>query len=133
MFDINYLAVLVAAVASMIIGFVWYGVLFKNAWIKAMKLKEGELDMERPWVPYLISFITSTLLAAAFSMIFNVFPVTSLAGAALVALIMWVGFVALVMGRNYAYANKSTKLYAIDAGYVLVEMIAIALIIAAWV
>jgi len=34
--EINYLAVLVAAIASMALGFLWYGPLFGNQWKKLM-------------------------------------------------------------------------------------------------
>jgi hypothetical protein len=35
---VNYLAVLVAAIAAMIVGFVWYsGALFGKAWARALE------------------------------------------------------------------------------------------------
>ena len=37
--EINYLAVLVAAIASMALGFLWYGPLFGNQWKKQSKLR----------------------------------------------------------------------------------------------
>lgn len=36
--NVNYLAVVVAAVASMAVGFLWYGVLFRKQWMSLMGL-----------------------------------------------------------------------------------------------
>lgn len=36
MVPVNYLAILVAAVLSMVLGFLWYGPLFGKEWTKLM-------------------------------------------------------------------------------------------------
>lgn len=42
--EVNLLAVLLATLASMIVGFLWYGPLFGKIWIKLSNHKESEMD-----------------------------------------------------------------------------------------
>lgn len=46
-FDINFLAVLLAAVAHQALGFLWYGVLFKETWLQAMGKSGEETEMNQ--------------------------------------------------------------------------------------
>ncbi|MGC9355126.1 MAG: DUF1761 domain-containing protein, partial [Mariniphaga sp.] len=48
--SINYLAVIVAALSSFMVGWIWYGPLFGKSWMKLHgfteeELKEGSLSM----------------------------------------------------------------------------------------
>ena len=42
--DINYIAVVGAAVAAMVIGFLWYGPLFGKQWTKLMNFDKKKID-----------------------------------------------------------------------------------------
>lgn len=42
--DINYLAVVVAAIAAMVLGFVWYGPLFGKPWMQLMGFTKDTID-----------------------------------------------------------------------------------------
>ena len=42
--SINYLAVLVAAIASIVLGFVWYGPLFGKTWTQLMGFDKKKMD-----------------------------------------------------------------------------------------
>ena len=47
--NINYIAVVVAAVASMAVGFIWYGVLFRKQWMSLMGFTAGSMsNMKMP-------------------------------------------------------------------------------------
>jgi hypothetical protein len=48
--EVNYLAVLLAAAATMIIGFLWYSpILFGNVWMKQIGLKAEDMSGGRPY------------------------------------------------------------------------------------
>lgn len=62
--DINFLAVLVAAVVPMIIGFIWYNPkVFGNAWMHAAGVTEEKIKSANMAVIFLVSFLLSFLLA----------------------------------------------------------------------
>ena len=45
--NINYLAVVVAAIVNMALGSLWYGPIFGKAWIKMMKFSESDMKAAR--------------------------------------------------------------------------------------
>ena len=64
MMDINFLAVLVAALVPMAMGFIWYNPkVLGNAWMKAAGLDEEKLKGANMAVIFGLSFVFSFLLA----------------------------------------------------------------------
>ncbi len=62
--DINYLAVLVAALVPLVVGFIWYNPkVLGNAWMKAAGLDEEKLKGANMAVIFGLSFVFSFLLA----------------------------------------------------------------------
>jgi hypothetical protein len=62
--DINYLAVLVAALVPLVMGFIWYNPkVLGNAWMKAAGLDEEKLKGANMAVIFGLSFVFSFLLA----------------------------------------------------------------------
>jgi len=43
MIELNYLAIIAAAIASMLIGWLWYGPLFGKQWMKLAGLKKSDM------------------------------------------------------------------------------------------
>ena len=43
-FQVNYLAVLVSAIAMIVLGFIWYGPLFGKIWTKEMGWTKADME-----------------------------------------------------------------------------------------
>lgn len=57
--EINYLAVLVATLSTMVLGFLWYSpVLFGNAWVKLRNMKMEEMKGGGP-ITYILTALTA--------------------------------------------------------------------------
>ncbi|HEY2580347.1 MAG TPA: DUF1761 domain-containing protein, partial [Mucilaginibacter sp.] len=56
---VNYLAVVAATVASYILGAIWYGVIFKNAWIRLT----GITDMKPKPVNLVLVLVSMFVMA----------------------------------------------------------------------
>ncbi len=138
--EINYLAVLIAGVGAMIVGFVWYGVLFKKAWARVigidlnMPLEMAKRMQKRMGGAYflqlLLSFITAGVL---FYHIQNwVGSKTSLG----VAFCVWFGFVMTTLAGGAIWSGKpralAWKMFFITAGAQLLTFVVFALIFSAW-
>ena len=41
---VNYLSVLVATIAGMVVGFIWYGPLFGKTWIRLTKFSQTDIN-----------------------------------------------------------------------------------------
>jgi hypothetical protein len=135
MIPINYLAVLVAAIAQIVIGFLWYGPLFGKTWIRLT----GKSDMapaKGVGRSYAIMALGSLVMSyvLAHSLIFgNSYLNTDGASAAFeVAFWTWLGFIAPVLLGSVLWEGKPWKLWALNAVYYLVSLIVMALILVMW-
>ncbi len=129
MFDVNYLAVLVAAVSSFILGGLWYSpALFGKAWMRETEFDEAKAG--HPAKVFGFAFIFSFIAAFCFATIVGNNP--ELMVAIHYALIVGVGFVAMSFGVNYQFSNKSWTLLIIDGGYHLGQFLLFALVYAYW-
>ena len=65
----NFLAILAAAVVPMIIGFLWYGPLFKKAWMREANMTEEKIKSGNMILIFGLSFFFSFLLAFSLQML----------------------------------------------------------------
>lgn len=112
----NIFAALATGVASMVIGFIWYGPLFSKMWMKEVGLSEKEVE-NGPGAGYAIAFASSTFLGSVMSYLVIRFGIMSALEGAMFGLIIGLGFVFTTFTTNYIFARRSLKLFAIDAGY----------------
>jgi hypothetical protein len=61
--EMNFLILFVAALVPMVIGFVWYGPLFGNAWMQEMNFTKESLAGQNMIKVFVLSYIFSLLVA----------------------------------------------------------------------
>ena len=72
MHEVNLLAVLVAGIVPMIVGFLWYGQLFGKRWLELMETTAEEIRKNfNPWkthgASFLLALVTAFILAQLFA------------------------------------------------------------------
>ena len=136
--EINYLAVLVSAVLSMVIGGIWYGPLFGKLWFKVVGADASDLEarkeMQKKAGPlYLIQFVLSLFQVFVLAVIINVFTNMS---ALETALWMYAGFIVPMVAAGAMWNNDSKEVswtrFWIQAGYQLILFIMFGLILGFW-
>ncbi len=134
--EVNYLAVFVASVVSMGVGFVWYTVLFGKSWMKLMGYTKASMEEARKGMgkTYAISFAFTLLMAYMLFhvMVFsdNYYHYTKLMTGFASAFSMWLGFVAPVQATDVLFGGKTWKLFWINTGYQLASLLAMGLTMA---
>jgi hypothetical protein len=122
---INYLAVLLAAVAAWLVGAVWYMALGKP-WMAALGKTQQELmgPTGKPSAgPFIISFVAELVMAFALAfLIVRIGPVT-LASGITTGLLAWLGFVATSMVVNHGFSGARPMLTVIDSGHWLAVLL----------
>lgn len=114
--DINWLAVIVAAVATFVLGGVWYGPLFERVWRAADGKAEPQAGRQKhPALVYGLSF--ALMLIAAVALAVAIGPDPSVAKSVGFGLVVGIGWVATSFGVNYLFAGRRLALFAVDAGY----------------
>ncbi|QRM29776.1 DUF1761 domain-containing protein [Microvirga sp. VF16] len=123
--DINYLAVVLAAVAAWLVGAVWYMALGKP-WMAALGKTREELmgPTGKPSAaPFIISFVAELVMAFVLAvLIVRLGPVT-LANGIATGFLAWVGFVATSMVVNHGFSGARPMLTAIDSGHWLAVLL----------
>jgi MFS-type transporter involved in bile tolerance (Atg22 family) len=135
---IRPLAVLVAALATMVIGFIWYSpFLFARPWTRLMgydpedkgKLEEMQKGAGKT---YAISFLASIAAAVVLAKIIDITSVVRFVYGMKVGFGVWLGFVATVQLTGALFGRQPIKLFLINTGYQLVCYLTMGGILAVW-
>jgi hypothetical protein len=135
---LNVWAVLVCALATMVVGFLWYSpMLFANSWMKLMGYDPNDkakiAEMQKSAGPsYALSLIASLLSAAVLAKLITISTVHSPLHGIKIALAVWLGFVTTVQLTNALFSRQPARLYAINTGYQLVCYVVMGAILAVW-
>ena len=139
MITLNYLAVIGAAVASMIVGFVWYGPLFGKLWMKLSGITTADMESGKKKgmaKTYLLAFVGSLVMSYVLAnfLVFAsaYFNEVSVKGGLITGFWSWLGFVAPVTLGSVLWEGKSWKLWFLNNAYYLVTLSVMGLILAAW-
>jgi hypothetical protein len=135
---INIWAVLASAIATMVIGFLWYSpFLFANPWMRLMgfdpndKAKIAEMQKGAAKM-YLLSFVASIVSAVVLAKIIFITSVNTIPYGMKIGFAVWLGFVTTVQLTGALFGKQPNKLYLINTGYQLVCYLAMGAILAVW-
>lgn len=124
---VNYLAVIVAAVAHIVLGYVWYmPMVFGKRWEAA----SGKMLPTGMPAPMTMAFMVISALLAAFGLGL-LFGGIGLTDGAVWGALIWLYFVATVSAAAVFYEGKSWMWWAISAGYWLVGLVIMGAIVGA--
>jgi hypothetical protein len=129
--QINYLAVVAAALACFLIGGLWYSpVLFGKAWMRANGFTDD--DMKRGSMPVIfgVAFLFSLLMAANLAAFIG--PDATLQFALAASIAAGLGWAALGLGVVALFERRSWSYIAINGGYLTVAFAAMGLILGLW-
>lgn len=117
-FAVNWLAIVVAAVASMGFGAAWYTTLSKQ-WLSAIGKTREQLN-GADWTPFAWGFAVQLVMAYFIALITPaLFGSTDVGNGILAGVHMWAGFIITALILNHRYQGLPWKLTAIDGGYLL--------------
>ncbi|WP_298417492.1 DUF1761 domain-containing protein [uncultured Kordia sp.] len=140
--NINWIALVVAALSTLVIGFVWYGPLFGKAWMKETGITEEQAQKGMP-----LRFGLSVVLA--FFAVFFIYAISVLTGGEPgdphgqdkfltfghgvvhgISVALFIAMPALV--TNALFEQKSFKYMLINVGYWMVTFAIMGGIVNAW-
>ena len=128
--DVNWWAVLVAAVSAFLLGGLWYGPLFKRAWCRENGIDPDAPAPGHPGRTFGTAFVAALVSAAAFAIILRPDPPLFIAAHA--GFLTGLAYVAMSFGINYAFAGRSFRLWLIDGGYHTLQFTLYGVILGLW-
>jgi Protein of unknown function (DUF1761) len=130
-FPINYVALLVAALAKFVIGSVWFTALGRQ-WRKMAGIPEGGSMKGLPKA-MVIDLIGNFVMAFVLVHAVHYAGAKSLGQGAAVGFFNWLGFIAVVTLTTSVYEGKPFKLFLFNNVYLAVSLATMGAILAVWV
>lgn len=133
--SINYLAVLVAAVVNIVIGFIWYAKpVFGKMWAEDLGKNIDEMgkDKKAQMRAMPIMIVGSFLMPYVLAHFVDYVAANTLSEGLQLGAWIFVGFILTFGAMNYAFAGKKLRLFLIENGNQLVSILVASAILATW-
>jgi Protein of unknown function (DUF1761) len=128
----NFLAVVVVALVNYVIGALWYGVLFRNAWQRLSGTGEMKVTALSIILGLIGAFLTSFVLHHALFFANHFLGTSGVGGGLMVGLFNWIGFIAPVTIGVVTYEKKPFALWILNNAYWLISLLVMGIILSVW-
>jgi uncharacterized protein DUF1761 len=135
MVHVNYIAVLVAAIAVFVLGWLWYSpFLFYKPWMRARGIDPAAAmaGAKMPGGKLVIELLRCIVLAYVIARFAALLGISSWMGAVHFGFLLWIGFPVILLIGSVLWDNTPVKVAAIHSGDWLVKMLVIPIIVTVW-
>ncbi|MFA6170524.1 MAG: DUF1761 domain-containing protein [Candidatus Margulisiibacteriota bacterium] len=130
---VNIWAAITGSLISFIVSFVWYMILFRAPYIEGLgKTAEQLAKGPSMLVASVLQLIGYLVTAVVLAWLMKRTGLQSVSQGLLLAVVVWGGFVAAVLGPFYAFEAFSLNFFFITAGNVLVSLLIMGAIFGSW-
>jgi hypothetical protein len=127
----NIWAVLVAAVSTFLIGGLWYSpAVFGKAWMRENGFTEEGMKNSNMVKIFGLAFFLALIASVNLAMFMG--PEDNIGMGAFWGFLAGFGWVATFVGTHYLFERRSFTLFLINAGYSIVALTVMGVILAAW-
>lgn len=126
--EVNWIAIILAAISTMIVGSIWYGPAFGKIWTRLANVKKDpNFTAQKATLLYIRAFLASLLTAIVLAYVIVVVHKNSsdsyFVDAIFVGLLLWAGFTAARMFMHDSFEGRPTQLTALNAAHELVTIV----------
>jgi hypothetical protein len=132
--DVNYLAVILATLATQVLGFLWYAVIFDKSWVAARAINLDQEENPGP-VIYLVPLLCALVTAYTLARLVDMTGADSVGDCIAIAAFAWVGFAGTVQLTQINFSEAKVnrlQTFLIEGSYTLASFLAIGAIIGAF-
>ncbi|MEH7437725.1 DUF1761 domain-containing protein [Neobacillus drentensis] len=128
--DVSILAIILAVVANMVIGALWYSpILFANIWVKALGKKMEDINPKGANIGYALTTLGGIFTAFVLSLLIHLLDTVTILDGAIIGFL--VGLVAAFRELSPTFfESRKYTLFFISAGYHIVSLTIMGIIIA---
>ena len=129
--DVDYFAILVAALSSFMLGGIWYSkALFKNAWLESIGLTDLDLQSANPKLIFGGSFFLVFIAALMLSLFLGKdASLVECVGTGFVIGFFWISS---SLGLSYIFEQRPLRLFLINGSYCILQFSLMGLILGIW-
>jgi Protein of unknown function (DUF1761) len=126
----NVLAIVVAAIAIWLIGFLIYVVLFQQQWLEWMGVTEAEMEQDNGRMPFMV--VMPFLQAIGLSLAIKWRNASGLMGGLMTGVLMAVFFSIAARMYGWVYSFEPNELFGLDCMHYLLTHAVAGAILGAW-
>ncbi len=131
--SVNLVAVLVAALANFIIGFLFHGPLFGKVWMRLAGITPTGNEKFSGMIPQMVkNYIANVVFAFVLAQIMLYSGVMGAGKGIIFALWVWFGFIVTTSSIEVIWMGRSTKLWLFECVSSMVAIGVMGAILAAW-
>jgi hypothetical protein len=134
--DVNWMAVVIASVASMVIGALWYSpMFFGGRWMKLSGVTKKDLAKAKKrgmTEAYVTTFFSLMVMGVVVSLFFTLANIKSVGMAFVIACLVWIAFMVPVLLSGMMWENKPSGLFWIGSLHYLVSLLVMSGILVSW-
>jgi len=130
---LNYLAIAVAWIISVVLGSFWYSPAgFGKLWSQLSGVDMMKTPKKESTRAITVVVFSSLLQAFFLALILNSLQVNSIGNGIVIALVLWFGFTALTTIGNTLYQRQSWKFWWLNSSFFLIVMVINGIILSVW-
>lgn len=128
---VNYLAIIIAALAGLGLGLIWRTVMLKP-WLAARGKTKTDIEGRGLVLPFLTTFVALLVMAWMLAGVMSHMGQVTVRGGLITSFLVWLGFVITVIGVSHAFTGAKPLLTLIDGGYWLAALLIMGAVIGAF-
>ena len=131
-FGVNYVAVVIAAVVALVIGFAWYApAVFGKRWMAYLGTTRVQLGNPGP-MGMTVGVVASLLNAWVLAVLSLNLGGTSLTDGIMLGILVWLGFMATITAAQISFEKKPWGLWLLNNAHNVIVQIVMAAIVTVW-
>src|SRR5580698_8840834 len=132
-FKLNWVAILVAAIASFLFEALWFSV-FMSQWLAGIGRTMEWLTSSgmSPAIQYGVAILCSVTTATVLTICIQASGEQTALRGIICGAVIWFGFVATSWAKEYIFEVRTMQIFAINAGYSIFDLMLIGAIVGVW-
>ncbi|NNG16403.1 MAG: DUF1761 domain-containing protein [Gemmatimonadales bacterium] len=132
--DLNYLAIVVAALVFFIVGGIWYAAVFGKPWQNALSLNPEETAQAQQDFPKALAvwFLSGLIISFVLANFARALGAASFGSGIMVGFWTWLGFALPLNLNSLAFEKRAPHVFLINVGFYWVTFALMGGILAAW-
>lgn len=134
--DINYAALVIAAVVYMAIGMAWYSpLLLGNAWLKESGRTQADIEVMKSKsmnITMLIALLSALIMSYVIAHFVDLVGAVELTDALGLGFWAWLGYVMTVQMHAVLWDGRSWKFFFINTVCSLISIVAVTVVLTLW-
>ncbi len=112
--SVNYLAVLIAAIAGVVINALWYSVIMKGQ-VNKLRAADPTIAGRDPAPPmYGVAIIGQVVMAFVLAFVLKLTGLSGIGGGMIVAVLLWLGFTITSMAQVHTFGYRQPGFILLD-------------------